>query len=100
MLLEELHVDGMPPLWYTIVEKGLNNGKKFYFGAGGNRIYAVEMTTGASPNEMNIALYLEHTRKKDGGKLRRQLYRVPPKSLDSWTLVKFEDGHCLRPVSD
>lgn len=90
MLTRELITeDSSMPLWASLIQKGLDKGVKFYFGAGGNRI--VLLSFRKTRDSEYIVLHLEH---KDSRK--KQTYTVWGKSYDGLTLKKHEDGFVLR----
>lgn len=90
MLTRELITeDSSMPLWASLIQKGLDKGVKFYFGAGGNRI--VLLSFRKTRDSEYIVLHLEH---KDSRK--KQTYTVWDKSYDALTLKKHEDGFVLR----
>lgn len=91
--VNEMHVDGEPPIWFNIIQKGISAGKKFYFASGANKIYGVHYRRAAGVPTVN--LQLEHVKRWRGGQPDRQTYTIWEKDFDKWTFTKFDDGHRL-----
>lgn len=87
--LEEMEVAGRPPLWFTLIQKGLAAGKKFYFAPGANKIYDVR--------QAGTGYRVLMTDRKTGA---GRNYTMVADNAENWTLTKFEDGHLLALKKD
>lgn len=96
--LSEVQVEGEPPLWFNIIQKGISAGRKFYFASGGNRIW--DLYTQRSAGSETVVLRLEHVKRKKNGQPDRQTYTIWQKDYNEWTLVKHGDGHTLTMVQN
>ena len=91
---EHLRESSGQPLWVSIVQMMLDKKHPVYFASGGNRIIDIDY------RQTYVLLKLEHTKRKVNGKLHRQVYTIPRKDYDEWTLEKHGDGHTLTMVQN
>ncbi len=87
--INEMEVAGKPPLWFTLMQKGLAAGKKFYFASGANKIYDVR------PSGTGYRLLMTNRKTGEG-----KNYTMVADNAENWTLTKFEDGHRLTMIQN